>query len=92
MSKLNLASIGCALIFALIFGWCSDKVKLWKILTLLGLLSLISGVLFLSDIFANRHERKHIGLLFNSCLPLFFGFHVSQLMIANVYLAKICNA
>ena len=91
MSRLNLSSIGCALVFAVIFGWCSDKIKSWKILTFLGILTVLFALGFLSDVVANREKRDHIGPLFDICLPLFFGFHVSQLMIGNVYLAKVCN-
>ena len=91
MLKLNLASIGCALFLALLFGWLSDKMKQWKILVFLGALSLLTGLGFLLDLYQNRQDKKHLGPLFNCCLPLFFGFHVTQLMLGNVYLAKICN-
>mgnify|MGYP000981111952 CR=1 FL=1 len=77
MSRINLASIACALIFAIVFGWCSDKIQSWKIISILGLLTFVFGLLFLSDVVANRKERNHLGPLFDNCLPLFFGFHVS---------------
>ena len=91
MSKLNLYSIGCAFLLAIGFGWLSDKIKQWKLLTILGLLSLLFGSGFLVDLLANRKEKDNLGPLFVICLPLFFGFHVTLLMMGNVYLAKICN-
>ena len=60
MSELNLISIGCALVFALVFGWLSDKVKSWKILVFLNILTILFGLGILIDVLANREKMDEI--------------------------------
>lgn len=48
------------MVFALVFGWLSDKVKSWKILVFLNILTILFGLGILIDVLANSEKMDEI--------------------------------
>jgi MFS family permease len=90
LSLLFLVSNMLSVITGLIFGYLSDKIKIYKLIQIVNFILMASLSMLIQQILSCDENLK-LGLFFDLNYILVFGVHTCSYMLGVSYLAKICG-